>query len=42
MISFFMSGQSFVRVKNHVTVLTLIREGVGVVNTFNVVSGVSL
>ena len=41
MISLFVPGQSFVRVKDHVTGLTLIREGIGIVNTFNVIPGIS-
>ena len=42
MISLFVPFQSFVRVKDHVTWRTLIREGVGEVNTFNVKPGISL
>ena len=41
MISLLVPGQGFVRVKDHVTGLTLIREGVGVMNTFNVKSRIS-
>ena len=41
MISLLVSSESFVCVKDHFTELTLISEGVGVVNTFNVIPGVS-
>ena len=41
MISFLVSGQSFICVKDHVTELTLICEGVREVNTLNVIPGVS-
>ena len=41
MISLLVSGQSFIRVKDRVTELTLICEGVGVMDTLNVIPGVS-
>ena len=41
MISLLVSSESFVCVKDHFTELTLIGEGVGIVNTFNVIPGVS-
>ena len=41
MISLLVSSESFVCVKDHITELTLIGEGVRIVNTFNVIPGVS-
>ena len=41
MVSFLVSGQSFICVKDHFTELTLICEGVRIVNTLNVIPGVS-